>query len=63
MLISPIISEAIISYNAQTEVWLTQPERLDCIISENRKHIPNLDEEYIIDWSKRIFNEINKEAK
>ena len=38
------------------------PERLDSIIDESRKHI-DADEEYINEWSKRVFNQRNIEAK
>ncbi len=62
MLISLVVSEAIISYRKQTNVWLPEPESLDSIIDESRKHI-DADEEYIIDWSKKIFNQRNSEAK
>ena len=39
MLISLVVSEAIISYRKQTNVWLPEPESLDSIIEESRKHI------------------------
>jgi hypothetical protein len=63
MQISLTVSEAIISYRAQTDVWLPEPERLDSIIDESRKHLRDCDEEYIIEWSKKIFNQRNSEAK
>ena len=36
MLISLIVSEAIISYKKQTNVWLPEPESIDSIIEESR---------------------------
>ena len=62
MLISLTVSEAIISYRKQTNVWLPEPESLDSIIDESRKNI-QADEKYIIEWSKRVFNQRNIEAK
>jgi len=62
MLISLVVSEAIISYRKQTDVWLPEPESLESIIDRSRKHI-DADEEYIIDWSKKILNQRNSEAK
>ena len=63
MLISLTVSEAIISYRAQTTVWLPKPESLDSIIDESRKQFPDRDDEFIIDWSKRVYNQRNSEAK
>ena len=61
MLISLTVSEAIISYPKQTNEWLPEPERLDSIMDESRKSI-HADEKYIIEWSKRAFNQRNSEA-
>ena len=33
------------------------------VIRDNRKQFPDLDDEYIIDWSKRVCNARNKEEK
>lgn len=65
MLISLVVSEAIISYRKQTNVWLPEPESLDSIIEESRKYIDASisTDEYIIDWSKKVFNQRNSEAK
>ena len=62
MLISLTVSDAIISYRAQTEVWLPEPERLDSIIDKQREQI-DADEEYIVEWSKNLFNQRIIEAK